>query len=77
MEKSKWVAAKLLQVWDISQSWNSQLRVVLLSAQALQKASFLLVHIFNSKSQYIKLTLSLNQESDNLAIHLEGNFLAN
>lgn len=32
---------------------------------------------FNSTSQCIKLTLPLNQESDNPAIHLERNFLDN
>lgn len=78
--KSKWVTAKLhtcLKCGTPARAEIPQLGEVLLSARALQKTSFLLFILFNSKSQYIKLTLPLNQESGNLAIHLEGNFLVN
>lgn len=40
-----------------------------------RRPDFSWIIFFYSKSQCIKLTLPLNQELDNPAIHLEGNFL--
>lgn len=77
--KSKWAAAKLqylLQVWTSARAEIPQLGVVCMPEHS-RKPVFSCFIFIDSKSQYIKLTLPLNQESDNLAIRLEGNFLVN